>query len=103
MVTCFSPMLMSKRIWDRLSSQQRQAIDDAAVVADAYFEQAQIELEGRALVAFKRAGAEVRSLTEKEFASWLELARQTVWARYGATNEVSNELLRAASALVSRR
>jgi TRAP-type C4-dicarboxylate transport system substrate-binding protein len=100
LVTCFSPMLMSKRMWDRLSSQQRQAIDDAALVADAYFERAQIELEDRVLVAFEKAGAEVRHLTEKEFASWLALARHTVWARYRETSEVSNELLRVASALV---
>lgn len=101
LVTCFSPILMSKKTWDRLSPQQRKAIDDAAVVADAYFERAQIELEDRALVAFEKAGAEVRGLTQEEFAGWLGLARQTVWTRFGETSELSNELVRAATALVS--
>jgi hypothetical protein len=53
------------------------------------------------LITFDKAGVEVRGLTEKEFAGWLELARQTVWARYSETGDLANELLRAASALHS--
>src|SRR5215510_10566124 len=30
LVTCFTPMLMSKKTWDRLSQKQRQAIEIAA-------------------------------------------------------------------------
>ena len=37
-LTCFSPMLMSKRTWDRLTPDQQHAVEEAADVADAYFE-----------------------------------------------------------------
>ena len=101
LVNCFSPILMSMKTWDRLTPQQRQAIEDAAAISDTYFEGAQIALEDQALVAFEKAGVEVRALTQEEFAGWLGLARQTVWARYGETSELASELVRAASALVS--
>ena len=37
-LTCFSPMLMSKRTWDRLTPEQQHAVEEAADVADTYFE-----------------------------------------------------------------
>ena len=66
-MTCFTPMLMSKRTWDRLSSTQRQAIEEAGAASDSYFEGAQIELDRQALIGFEKGGAEVRSLTGEEF------------------------------------
>ena len=57
-LTCFSPMLMSKRTWDRLTPEQQRAVEEAAEVADTYFETSQIEAEKRALSAFQRAGAQ---------------------------------------------
>jgi TRAP-type transport system periplasmic protein len=102
LVTCFSPMLMSKKTWDGLTPKQRQAIEDAAATSDAYFERAQIELEDRALVTFNKAGAQVRGLTQEEFSDWLGLARQTVWARYGETSDLSDELMSIGSEVISR-
>ena len=81
LVTCFTPMLMSKKTWDRLSQRQRQAIEEAAVASDAYFENAQIEIQARGIEAFKTAGVEVRNLTDQELTDWFNLARQTVWNR----------------------
>ena len=102
LMTCFSPMLMSKETWDRLSPMQRQAIEEAAAASDSYFEGAQIDLERQSLIAFEKAGAEVRDLTGEEFASWVTLARETVWTRYGQTSELSSELLIVANEVISR-
>jgi len=102
LVTCFSPMLMSNKTWDRLSVKQRQAVEEAATASETYFADAQIEIEARGRVAFETAGAQVRSLTDEEFTRWLNLARETVWARYSEASEQSKELMRAAKEVVSR-
>jgi TRAP-type transport system periplasmic protein len=95
-LTCFSPMLMSKRTWDRLSPDQQRTVDEAAEVADAYFETSQIEAEKRALAAFHRAGGKVRSITHQEYMGWLQLAQRTAWADYIKTSPASRDLLNTA-------
>ena len=102
LVSCFTAMLMSKKSWDRLSLTQRQAIEEAATASDDYFESAQREIEARALVAFEKADAQVRSSRDVEFTDWLDLARVTVWVRYGETSALSRELLRTAREITSR-
>ena len=92
-LTCFSPMLMSKLAWDRLTPDQRQSIEEAAEVSDAYFETSQREVEKRALAAFRKAGANVRSLTHEEYISWLGLAQSTAWMDYVKTSAASRDLI----------
>jgi TRAP-type C4-dicarboxylate transport system substrate-binding protein len=92
-LTCFSPMLMSKKAWDRLTPDQRQSIEEAAEVSDAYFETAQREAEKRALAAFQRAGANIRSLTHDEYISWLQLAQGTAWINYVKTSTAPRNLI----------
>jgi TRAP-type C4-dicarboxylate transport system substrate-binding protein len=95
-LTCFSPLLMSKKTWDRLSPEQQHAVDEAAEVADAYFETSQIEAEKRALAAFHRAGGKVRSITQQEYVAWLALAQRTAWADYVKVSPASRDLLNTA-------
>lgn len=95
-LTCFSPMLMSKRTWDRLTPDQQHAVEEAAEVADAYFETAQIEAEKRALATFQRAGAHVRPLTHGEYLAWLQLAQRTAWADYARVSPAARDLLNTA-------
>jgi len=102
LVTCFSPMLMSKKAWDSLSTQQKLAIEEAAAASDTYFERAQEEVEATALRAFENTGVQVRSLTNEEFAGWLKLAHETVWAPYSQTSERTRELLRTTKEMISR-
>lgn len=95
-LTCFSPLLMSKMTWDRLTPDQQLAVEAAAEVADAYFETSQIEAEKRALGAFRRAGAQVRSLTHEEYVGWLQLAQKTAWADYVKVSPASRDLINSA-------
>ena len=92
-LTCFSPMLMSKATWDRLSPEQQEAVQGAAEVADAYFERAQVEAEKRALAQFQKAGLNARSLTHEEYIAWLQLAQRTAWAEYVKTSPAAVDLL----------
>jgi TRAP-type C4-dicarboxylate transport system substrate-binding protein len=95
-LTCFSPILMAKKTWDRLAPDQQRAIEDAAEVADAYFDTAQVEAEKRAHAAFRRAGRQVRTLTHADYLAWLQLAQRTAWADYVKASPASRELLNTA-------
>lgn len=95
-LTCFSPLLMSKRTWDGLTREQQMSVDAAAEVADAYFETSQIEAEKRALAAFQKAGVPVRSITHQEYMAWLQLAQQSAWADYVKVSPASRDLLNSA-------
>lgn len=92
-LTCFSPLLMSRKTWDRLTPDQKRSIEEAAEVSNAYFENSQIEAEKRALAAFRKAGARVRSLTHDEFVDWLQLAQATAWTEYVKTSPASRDLV----------
>ncbi len=95
-LTCFSPMLMSKRVWDRLSVDQQRAIDEAAAIADGYFQTSQVEAEKRARAAFRRAGASIRSLTHDEYLEWLQHAQKTAWHDYVKVSPTARDLLNTA-------
>jgi len=99
-VTCFSPLLMSKKTWDRLTPEQRQSIEDAADISDTYFETSQQEAERRAVAAFQKAGATIRSLTHDEYISWLELAQKTTWTDYVKGSPASKDLLNSAMRVI---
>jgi TRAP-type C4-dicarboxylate transport system substrate-binding protein len=95
-LTCFSPMLMSKRVWDRLSVDQQRAVDEAAAVADGYFQTSQVEAEKRARAAFRRAGASIRSLSHDEYLEWLQHAQKTAWHDYVKVSPTARDLLNTA-------
>jgi TRAP-type transport system periplasmic protein len=95
-LTCFSPMLMSKKTWDRLTPDQQRAIEEAADLADAYFQTSQVEAEKRARSAFRRAGASVRSLTHDEYLEWLQHAQKTAWHDYVKVSPQARDLLNTA-------
>jgi TRAP-type C4-dicarboxylate transport system substrate-binding protein len=95
-LTCFSPMLMSKKTWDRLTPDQQRAVDEAADLADAYFQSSQIEAEKRARAAFRRAGAAVRSLSHEEYIEWLQHAQKTAWHDYVKVSPQARDLLNTA-------
>ena len=95
-LTCFSPMLMSKRTWDRLTPDQQRAVEEAAEVADTYFQTSQVEAEKRARAAFLRRGAKVRSLTHDEYLDWLQHAQKTAWSDYVKVSPKARDLLNTA-------
>jgi TRAP-type transport system periplasmic protein len=92
-LTCFSPMLMSKKAWDRLTREQQRSIEEAAEISDGYFDTSQREAERRALAAFRKAGASVRSLSHSDYVSWLQLAQKTAWTDYVKASPASRDLI----------
>lgn len=94
--TYFSPMLISKRLWDNLSVEDREAMTAAAEVSNQYFAQAQIEAEVRAVAAFQQAGAKVSQMSSEDHDGWLALAQRTSWMQYTQGSPAAQELLLSA-------
>ena len=91
-LTIFTPVLVSKTVWDSLSEAQRQALEDAAAVSNIFLEATQREAEEAAVEAFTKAGVKVQPLAFEEYAAWLEIARGTAWKNYRAVSPRAGEL-----------
>ena len=98
-ITVFTPIIISKALWDSLSEGERQALEDAAEVSNIYLEASQREAQEAAVEAFTKAGVKVQALTFEEYAAWLQIAKDTSWKDYRAisprASELFNSLLRS--------
>ena len=91
----FSPVIISKAVWDSLSDDERQALDEAARASNVYFEATQREALESAQEAFTKAGAKIRELTFDEYAAWLHIARDSSWKNYRSVSPRAAELFSA--------
>jgi TRAP-type C4-dicarboxylate transport system substrate-binding protein len=89
----FSPMVMSLTVWNRLTQEQKAAVEDAAAISDAYFEAIQRNLERQLVTTLVKAGVRIRRMTKEHYLEWLELAQRTAWLEYTKINPRARELL----------
>ena len=89
----FSPLVVSLTTWNRLTSDQKAAIEDAAAISDTYFETVERDLERRMVTALRNAGVTIRSMSRADYIAWLELAQRTAWVEYARINPRAQELL----------
>jgi TRAP-type transport system periplasmic protein len=91
----FTPIIISKAVWESLTPAERRAIEEAAAASDIYFEATQREAELAASEAFTKAGAQVRELSFDEYAAWLRVARESSWKKYQSISPRANQLFEA--------
>jgi TRAP-type C4-dicarboxylate transport system substrate-binding protein len=91
----FTPVIISKAVWDSLSDDERQALEEAARASNIYFEATQREAQESAIEAFSKAGAKVREFTFEEYAAWLHIARDSSWKKYQSVSPRAAELFSA--------
>ena len=94
-LTIFTPILIAKTVWESLSEEERQALEDAASVANIYFEANQREAQEAAVEVFTKAGVKVEPLTFEDYAAWLQIAKDTSWKKYRAVSPRASELFDA--------
>jgi len=78
----YQPMLMSKKSFDKLNKQQQDAILAAGKKAEAYFESKADAINQEAIKAFEDHKAKVVSLSDADYAAWLEVAKKTAYAEF---------------------
>jgi TRAP-type C4-dicarboxylate transport system substrate-binding protein len=89
----FAPLVVSLTAWNRLTQEQKAAIEEAAAIADSYFDAVQRDVERRLIVTLRKAGVTVRQMTKEDYLSWLQVAQQTAWVEYMKINPRAQDLL----------
>jgi TRAP-type transport system periplasmic protein len=89
----FCPLVMSLKMWNALTPDQKVAVEEAAAISDAYFETIERDLVQRVVRTLKGAGVAIHRTTKEEYMSWLQLAQRTAWIEYTKINPRAQELL----------
>ncbi len=84
----YEPVLMSKKSFDKLNKQQQDAIVAAGKKAQAYYESKADAVNAEAIKAFEDHKVKVVTLTDADYAAWLEVAKKTSYAKFA--KEVPN-------------
>jgi len=88
-----TPLVMSLATWNKLSPEQRSALEEAAEISDSYFESIQRDVERRMVTTLRNASVAIHRMTKEDYLTWLELAQKTAWLEYIKTNPRAQDLL----------
>jgi TRAP-type C4-dicarboxylate transport system substrate-binding protein len=80
----YEPVLMSKKSFDRLTDAQRAALVAAGDKAAAYFAEAAKSLDDEMVKTFEAHHVEVVTMTQDEYASWIEVAKASSYKEFAA-------------------
>lgn len=95
----YEPILMSKRSFDRLDDEQKEALLRAAEKAEAYGYEQAAEADTEMVEAYKKAGVEVVTMTEEQAEAWRRLAAETSYKAFAEEVEGGAKLLELAQAV----
>jgi len=78
----YEPVLMSKKSFDRLDPKQQAAVLAAGKKAQAYYEAKADSVNQEAIKTFQDHKAKVVTLSDADYAAWLDLAKKSSYARF---------------------
>ncbi|HEY1362207.1 MAG TPA: TRAP transporter substrate-binding protein DctP [Xanthobacteraceae bacterium] len=78
----YEPVLMSRKSLDRLSKPQQEAIIKGGKDAQAFYQGKADAVNKEAIQAFEDHKVKVVTLTDDEYAAWLEVAKKSSYARF---------------------
>jgi TRAP-type C4-dicarboxylate transport system substrate-binding protein len=95
----YEPILMAKQSFERLTPEQQQALLDAGQKAEDYFFEAAKGLDEELVQTFDRAGVEVANMSEEQFDTWLDLARDSSYRIFAEEVPGGDQLIEKALAV----
>ena len=95
----YEPILMSKRSWDRLTSEQQEALLAAGQKAEDYFLGEAKALDQKLVEAFEKAGVKVVQMTPEDYQAWLAIAKETSYKEFAKNVPGGDELIEKALAV----
>jgi TRAP-type C4-dicarboxylate transport system substrate-binding protein len=95
----YEPVLMSKRVFDRLNADQQQAILAAGEKAEAYFNEEVRKGDQLMIDTFKKAGVEVVEMSKADYDAWLAIAKQSAYKNFAAKVPGGDKLIEEALAV----
>jgi len=93
----FNPLVISTKVWDALTPAQQTAFTEAGRATQEAFDQWQREARQNVVERFRKAGVEVRSMTQEDYTAWLRLAKGSAWPAFAVTSPRAARLLEAAA------
>jgi len=95
----YEPILMAKASFERLTSEQQQALLDAGQKAENFFIGAAKGLDEEAVETFEKAGVEVQPMNQDQFNAWLELAKGSSYKIFAEEVPGGDQLIEKALAV----
>jgi TRAP-type C4-dicarboxylate transport system substrate-binding protein len=95
----YEPALMSKKSFDKLDKKQQDALIAAGKKAQAYYEGKADEVNKDAVKSFEDHKVKVVTLSDADYAAWLEVARKTSYAKFAKEVPIGQKLIDEALAV----
>lgn len=95
----YEPVLVSKKVFDRLSPEQQKALQDAGQRAEDWFAEQAAGLDTKMNEVFEKAGVEVTQMTQENYDAWLAIAQETSYKNFANEVEGGQELIDQALAV----
>jgi TRAP-type C4-dicarboxylate transport system substrate-binding protein len=95
----YEPILMSKASFERLTTEQQQALLDAGQKAEDYFFGAAKGLDQELVDTFEKAGVEVEAMSQDQYNQWLELAKESSYKNFAEEVPGGDKLIEEALAV----
>ena len=95
----YEPVLMSKKSFDKLNKQQQEIVLKAGKDAQAYYENKADEVNKDAIKAFEDHKVKVVTLSDADYAAWLDVAKKSSYAKFAKDVPIGQKLIDEALAV----
>jgi TRAP-type C4-dicarboxylate transport system substrate-binding protein len=95
----YEPVLMSKRVFDKLSKPQQEALLKAGKKSEEYFNAESKKLDDEMVATFKKNNVEVVTMTAEEYDAWLKVAQESSYKTFASEVSDGKKLIDAALAV----
>jgi TRAP-type C4-dicarboxylate transport system substrate-binding protein len=95
----YEPVLISKRVFERLTPEQQEAILAAGEKAEAYFNEEIRKGDDIMIDAYRKAGVEVVEMSKADYDAWLEIAKESAYKNFEAKVPGGGKLIEDALAV----
>lgn len=95
----YEPVLMSKKVFERLKPEQQKAILAAGEKAETYFNEEVRKGDQIMVDTYKKAGVEVVEMSKADYNAWLELAKRSAYKNFASKVPGGDKLIEKALAV----
>ncbi|TEA79741.1 TRAP transporter substrate-binding protein DctP [Allopusillimonas ginsengisoli] len=95
----YEPVIMSKKVFDNLKPEQRDAILAAAKKAEDYFVGESRKGEQKMIDTFTKSGVKVVSMSQEDYDAWMKVAEASSYKNFAEKVKGGDELLKKALAV----
>lgn len=95
----YEPVLISKRVFDRLTPEQQKAIMTAGEKAEKWFAEEAKKGDQKMIDTFKKANVEVVEMSPADYEAWLNVAKESSYKAFAEKVKGGQELIDKALAV----